>query len=105
MINDKWLKVRVPHQDLERWQDEARESGIGFSEWVRAAMDDFAKEVEVEVMPSAPIRPFTQRDMGKSAVAEGPPSRQKKTSGRFCVHGTAAGENCWQCGGKAKVGE
>lgn len=60
-------------------------------------------KIEKEVMPPA-------QESNKTSVATAGTGERRavaKTSAKTktCIHGTPSGSRCWQCGGKAKLGE
>jgi len=56
-----------------------------------------------DLQPDLAIR----EDVGRESLPSVPtlPSKSAKSPARTCVHGTAQGYRCWQCGGKAKMNE
>jgi hypothetical protein len=90
--------VYVEQEAFEHLGRVSAKDGKAVSEYVRGLIDA-ALEMEADEIP------------GSNPGGEGGTlvSRKSETGGlkppatKTCIHGTAKGNRCWQCGGKAKV--
>jgi hypothetical protein len=118
-MNDAWLKIRIPRNELEGLKKAAEKQGKAFSEYVRELLSEqeivdtvildgaYGKNDRVPDMSGggevrAPKgRKSTARKSGLPLVGEG--DRIAEEGQPTCAHGRAKGYHCWQCGGLANV--
>jgi hypothetical protein len=62
-------------------------------------------DTKANPIPDMPSNAAVHADVGRDAMPAVPAPKPAKSATRTCVHGTAQGYRCWQCGGKAKVNE